>query len=228
MKTVLKLSLLAITINLIFSSCKKENSEDVNQDKIYAEYELFYDKNQDKTFASAIFKFSNNAGTQLELTSPSEIKFNSDVIPYDPTFAYYRKEYAGLVTSGTFSFKDKNGTVYTNAVSLSKIITNPTIDTIRRTGSYSYNWIGDSIIANETVGLVIGNNINTLNFQVFLQNTLNSKNLILPLNQLNQLPVGMSYTQLDRQIETNAAGVTSAGGKIRGKYRALNKNLYIK
>lgn len=227
-KKMTSLMLVIYILSLVLLSCKKENSEDVNQDKIYAEYELFYDKNQDKTFASAIFKFSNNLGTQLELTSPSEIKFNSDVIPYDPTFAYYRKEYAGLVTSGTFSFKDKNGTVYTNAVSLAKIITNPTIDTIRRTSAYAYNWIGDSIIANETVGLVIGNNINTLNFQVFIQNSLNSKNLILPLNQLNQLPVGMSYTQLDRQIETNASGVTSAGGKIRGKYRALNKNLYIK
>jgi hypothetical protein len=228
MKKIINQSLLLATIIIMLVACKKENSKDVNQDKIYAEYELFYDKNQDKTFASAIFKFSTSTGTQLQLTAPSEIKFNADVIPYDPAFAYYRKEYAGLVNSGTFSFKDANGTSYNNSVNLAKIITNPTIDTIKRTGAYTYNWIGDSLSANETIGLVIGNNINTLNFQVFLQNTLNSKNLILPLTQLNQLPVGMSYTQLDRQIETNASMATSAGGKVRGKYRALNKSLYIK
>lgn len=228
MKKSINLSLLSIFSILTFLSCKKENSEDVNQDKIYAEYELFYDKNQDKTYASAIFKFSNALGTQLQLTSPSEVKFNTDVIPYDPVFAYYRKEYAGLVTTGTFTFKDVNGLVHTNSVNLSKIITNPTIDTIRRTGAYNYAWVGDSVITNETVGLVIGNNVNTLNFQVFVQNTINSKNLVLSLSQLNQLPVGMSYTQLDRTTETTAPDVTSAGGKIRGKYRALNKNLYIK
>jgi hypothetical protein len=33
----------------ILQSCKKENSSDVNQDKIYAEYELAYDENLDKT-----------------------------------------------------------------------------------------------------------------------------------------------------------------------------------
>ena len=219
---------LAITLVSILSSCQKADSKDVNQDKIYVEYELFYDKNTDKTYASAIFKFNNSAGTQLQLTSPSEVKFNNDVIPYDPFFAYYRKEYAGQINSGTFNFKDKDGKIYSNTVNLAKLIGNPSIDTIKRVGSYVYSWLGDSLATNEFVGLTIGNNANAANFQVFLQYAVSSKNLVLPLNQLNQLPVGMSYCQLDRAIQTNASHVTSAGGLIRGKYRALNKNLYIK
>src|SRR5262245_21459177 len=98
MKTKLLKPIALLTILSTFmslSSCKKEDSDDVNQDKIYAEYELFYDKNTDKTYASAVFKFSNALGTNLQLTSPSEVKFNSDVIPWDPVFSYYRKEYAG-------------------------------------------------------------------------------------------------------------------------------------
>ncbi len=230
MKTAMrKLTFGIITALTIITSCQKPaDSKDVKQDKIYAEYELFYDKNADKTYASASFRFNDGAGTPLTLSSPSEIKFNNDAIPFDPIFNYYRKEYAGQINSGTFNFKDADGKTYSDPVSIAKIITNPTIDTIKRVGAYSYNWIGDSVVANETVGLTIGNNANTLNFQVFLQNTVNSKNLILPLNQLNQLPIGMSSCILDRQIEKAAPNVTSAGGKIRGKYRALNKNLYIK
>lgn len=219
---------LALLITTAFVSCKKEDSKDVSQDKIYAEYELFYDKGQDKTYASAIFKFSNALGTQLQLTSPSEVRFGSDIIPYDPVFAYYRKEYAGLITTGNFTFKDTNGKSYVNTVSVSKIITNPAIDTIKRTGAFTYNWIGDNVSSNELIGLTIVNVTNPANFQLFLQGAVGSTNLILPLTQLNQLPVGMSYCQLDRQIETVAPNVTSAGGKIRGKYRAVNTNLYIK
>jgi hypothetical protein len=228
MKKLVNLSLLATVLLMLFSSCQKADSKDVSQDKIYGEYELFYDKNTDKTYASAVFKFNSNTGNQLQLTAPSEIKFNNDVIPYDPIFAYYRKEYSGQINIGTFNFKDTEGKVYSNQVVLSKVINNPIIDTIKRIGSYAYNWVGDSVSANETVGLTIGNLLNTANFQVFLQNTVNSKNIILPLNQLNQMPVGLSYCQLDRQIESNAVNVTSAGGKIRGKYRGLNRNLYIK
>jgi hypothetical protein len=226
-KTVL---LSAITVLVISSACQKPaDSKDVNQDKIYGEYELFYDKNADKTYASAAFKFNSATGTPLQLTSPSEIKFNSDAIPYDPIFGYYRKEYAGQITSGTFNFKDGDGTVYSNQVSLAKMITNPVLDTIRRSlVAYTYTWSGDSLTANELIGLTIGANANPLNLQVFLQNTLSSKNIVLPLTQLNQLSIGMSYCQLDRQRESAASSVTSAGGKIRGKYRALNKSVYVK
>lgn len=230
MEAIFKKAAVAFTIlsGLLFSCQKPADSKDVKQDKIYAEYELFYDKNSDKTYASAAFKFNDALGTPLTLSSPSEIKFNGDVIPFDPIFNYYRKEYAGQINSGTFNFKDADGTVYSNNVNLAKVITNPTIDTIKRVGSYTYAWIGDSVTANEIVGLTIGNNANTLNFQVFTQNAVNSKNIVLPLNQLNQLPVGSSYCILDRTTQKNATNVTSAGGLIRGKYRALNKNLYVK
>jgi hypothetical protein len=227
----LKLKLIStiITAVIVLSSCGKEDSADVNQDKIYAEYELFYDKNNDKTYASAVFKFSNVTGTNLQLTAPSEIKFNGDVIPYDATFAYYRKEYAGIINSGTFTFKDTDGLTYTNPVSLAKIITNPVIDTIKRAnGAYTYTWVGDSVRQNELIGLTIGSVANPLDLEVFLQGAVSSKNFVLPLTQLNGLAIGNSYCQLDRQVETNAPSVTSAGGKIRGKYRAQNTTLYVK
>jgi hypothetical protein len=229
MKTTIMQLALSIIISLcLLTGCEKADSGDVNQDKIYSEYELSYDKNQDKTYASAIFKFNSITGTQLQLTAPSEVKFNGELVPYDPVFAYYRKEYAGQINSGTFTFKDKNGLAYINMVTIAAAISNTVVDTIKRTGAYTYVWLGDSCKNNELIGLTIGNNINPLNFQFFLQNTLNSKNLVLPLAQLNQLPVGNSYCQLDRQVETAAQNVTSAGGKVRGKYRGPNKNVYIK
>jgi hypothetical protein len=213
----------------LFTSCAKEESKDVAQDKIYAEYELYYDKNQNKTYASAVFKFSNVTGTNLQLTAPSEVTFNNDIIPFDGTFAYYRKEYAGLIQSGTFNFKDTDSKVYSNSVSLAKVIANPNFastDTIKRSnGAYTYTFSGDSITANEIAGLTIAFNSN---FQVFYQSTLGAKNFVLPLTQLNALSIGLNYCRLDRTFEKAAPDVTSAGGKIRGKYRSEDKNVYVK
>ncbi|MDD5571572.1 MAG: hypothetical protein PHD97_10540 [Bacteroidales bacterium] len=209
-------------------SCKKENSEDVNQDKIYAEYEIYYDHNADKTYASAVFKFSNALGTNLQLTAPSEVKFNNDLIPYDPTFAYYRKEYAGKIMTGTFTFKDTQGKTFTNTVNFMKTVENPTIDTIAKANSYTYAWVGDSIIANERIDLTMSCVASPAILQYFLQTTVNSKNFVLSQSQLNNLPTGLANCDLSRHCETTASAVTSAGGKIKSKYRALNKTVYIK
>jgi hypothetical protein len=211
---------------VIFNSCKKEDSQDVNQDKIYAEYELYYDKASDKTYASAIFKFSNVWGTNLQLTSPSEVKFNNDVIPYDPVFAYYRKEYAGLVTSGTFYFKDTDGTTYTNPVSNADVISFPAVDTIHNAGSYTFNWVGDSVLSNHWIELYMDGTAQN-NAELFIQYTLNSKNFVLAANRLQNLGTGNAISSLTRVRETVAPAVTSAGGKIRGKYHAQNKTIYI-
>ena len=215
-----------VLISFIFISCEKEESKNVNQSRIYAEYELFYDINVDKTYASAVFKFSSVTGTQLQLSAPSTVKFNNEVIPYDPIFNYYRKEYAGKINAGTFVFTDAEGKNYTNQVSLAPAIANPTnLESITRNGSFTYTWVGDAVKANETVGLTIGT---VSNFQVFVQNTVASQNLVLPLTQLNQLPVGTVNCQLDRQVETNVTQGTDVGGKVRGKFRALNKSIEIK
>jgi len=213
---------------LLFTSCKKEDSDDVNQDKIYAEYELFYDQNQDKTYASAVFKFSNALGTNLQLTSPSEVRFGTDVIPFDAAFAYYRKEYSGKINSGTFKFTDTEGTAYTNTVYLADTLANPAIDSISKSVSYTYTWLGSSVAANNTVGLTLSNVASPLNAKYFLQYTTGANNLVLGAADLNYLPNGPTTCHLERTIETVAPSVTSAGGKIRGKYKAWNRTVIIK
>ncbi|HEX8547234.1 MAG TPA: hypothetical protein VF691_09750 [Cytophagaceae bacterium] len=222
-------SVIAIAfLSVLLTSCAQEESKDVNPNKIYTEYELFYDANQDKTFASAIFKFSNVGGTNLKLSLPANIKFNGDELAYDPTFAYYRKEYAGKLTAGTFIYTDSTRKTFTNQVNLAPAIENPAITEINRAGSFTYTWIGEPVKANETIGLIIANAANATNYQLFIQNTLSSQNLVLPLNQLNALVAGDANCTIDRQVEVPVKEGTSVGGKQRGKYRALNRKVTIK
>jgi hypothetical protein len=211
----------------LLTSCANEDSTDVNQDRIYAEYELSYDKNQDKTFASAIFRFGNPTGTQLELTAPSQVTFNGDIIPFDQTFSYYRKEYAGNVTGGTFVFTDADGLTFTNTVSSTRTIAFPVVmDTIHNSGSYTLQWIGDSVVANERVDVWLDGPQQN-NAEYFTQYLVNTNNVILAANQLQALGIGSTNCTMERIWEQTATGVTGAGGKVRVKYKALNRTVQV-
>jgi hypothetical protein len=90
-----------ILLTMTFSAgCMREDSSDVNQDKIYAEYELFYNANEDITYARAVFRFSNALGIKLKLATGSEVRFNGDILTFKPALAYYEKSYAGKVMQG--------------------------------------------------------------------------------------------------------------------------------
>lgn len=211
----------------LFQSCANEDSSGVNQDRIYAEYELYYDKNTDKTYASAIFRFGHASGTQLELTAPSEVTFNGDVIPFDGTFSYYRKEYAGLVTSGTFVFTDTDGHTFTNTVGSTRTIAFPAgLDTIHNSGSFTLAWVGDSVVANERVDVWMDGPLQN-NAEFFTQYLVNTNSIVLAANQLQQLGTGSTTCTMERIWEENAVGVTGAGGKVRVKYKALNQTVQV-
>jgi len=219
------LSLLFIGL-MLFNSCIREESSDVNQDKIHTAYEMFYNANQDKTYARAIFKFSNVLGTQLQLTAPSQITFNGDVLTFQNTLAYYEKEYAGYIASGTFVWSDVNGISYTNTVH-NKVIDYPAnLDTIPRNAAYEMFWVGDSLSANERVVLTI-NGILEGDVQVFSQNNLHAKSIILALNQLQTLGQGQGSMWFDRYYEPGLTEKTSAGGSITARYRPINKTVFL-
>jgi hypothetical protein len=219
------LSLFAATT--FIQSCANEDSTNVNQDRIYAEYELYYDANTDKTYASAIFRFGHASGTQLELIAPSQVTFNGDIIPFDATFSYYRKEYAGKITSGTFVFNDADGNSFTNAVSTDRTIAFPAnMDTIHNANSYTLTWVGDSIVQNERVDLWMDGPLQN-NAEYFMGYVENTNSVILAANKLQNLGIGSTLCTMERIWEDTAIGVTSAGGKVRVKYKALNRTIQV-
>jgi hypothetical protein len=215
-----------ILSSVIFISCEKEESKNVNQSRIYTEYELFYDENTNITYASAWFRFSDAVGKQLQLSAPSTIKFNNEALPYDQILNNYRKEYAGKINSGTFVFTDVDGKTYSNQVSLAPAIANPAnLEPITKDKSYTYTWVGDALKRNELVSLTIGSGTT---IEVFLQVAEGAQQLVLPLTQLNKLLAGTGNCQLDRVAEGNVSQATAVGGKTRGKYRALNKSVEVR
>ncbi|MBC7777060.1 MAG: hypothetical protein H7246_16630 [Phycisphaerae bacterium] len=219
-------ALAAFFITIAFSACTKESASNVNQDRIYAEYELFYDKNTDKTTAIARFKFGGATGTLLELDSTATVTFNGDILPFNALLAAHLKEYAGFIGTGKFVYTNIDNDVFQNSVPAFEPIAFPTIGTMSKTAAYTLNWVGTPLAPDQEVGLAI-NGINEGDLQLFLQTADGATSLILAKNQLEKLGIGQATAAMDRSTISRSIDGTTVGGVITGKYRAKSETFQI-
>ena len=203
------------------SSCVRETSDNVNQDKIFTEYELFYNANEDKTYARATFRFSNTLGTKLELAEGSEVFFEGDLLTFNEVLAYYEREYAGLVDTGSFEWIDLDGNVFRNAVQINEIQYPDGIDTIGRTASFEITWTGDELANDELVTVTV-NGENEGDAKIFVTNDVGANSIILDLDKLQGVGAGPGKIWMDRSYSPVLQEETSAGGRITGRYRPVN------
>jgi hypothetical protein len=212
---------------LFFANCQRETSDNVNQDKIWAEYTLHYDANQDITYARAVLKFSNATGTLLELKSPAEVRFEGDILSFKPALAYYEKQITGFVSEGTFQYVDFDNDTFANEVKILSSIEFPTLlDSLSISKVYEMFWIGDSLGSNEAVSVFIkGTKQNDL--QTIITNNQYAKSIIFPLNKLQNLGTGAGLMTMHREYRITLQQATSAGGNRVGNYRALDRQVVI-
>lgn len=217
----------ALFIGLAFTSCKPEDSDDVNQDRIYTVYELFYNSNTDKTVAVARFRFGNPAGTLLELKTPAYALFNGDTLPYSYLYSGHAKEYAGHITSGDFTYANTEGIIFNNSVPSFDTIAFPaSFDTLNKTQAYDLVWEGSALAANQNVGIFVGS-WTWGDDAAFFTNTTGANNIVFGVNQMSNLALGTSTVYMDRSTEVTAADAPEAGGVIRGKFRAHNATIQV-
>lgn len=212
--------LLLLTISLSLFSCKKESSDNVNQDKIWAEYQLIYDNNTKITYARAIFKFSSITGTVLELKDPAKVMFNNDLLSYNPTLGYYEKQYTSFVTTGTFKYTDLDNNTFLNTLTITDTVGFPAgLDTIIKSTPFELVWTGAPLKANETITVWLNSNVEG-DARLFSTNMVNSTSIIFPVNQLTQLGVGpYGMLAMERLHNPPISQATSAGGLITIKYK---------
>lgn len=222
----INLILLAV-VSFFMLSCDKEDSADVNQDTIYAVYELFYNKNTDKTTAICRLRFGGPTGTLLEATGNASVTFNGDAMPYSVFYSGHAKEYAGLLSTGTFVYTNVDGDVFTNSAPSMDVISFPSSFTsITKSSANTLTWVGNALAANERAEFFIGTPVWGQNALFFAAGQ-GSTNIVLGTNQLANVAEGNATCILDRVNEVAAAQVTSEGGVSRSRYRALNQDITV-
>lgn len=224
MKTNILSILSALFLTVIMVSCQKQPSDAVDQSRIRQDYELFYDKNTDKTTAVAAFKFGESiTGTQLELTNGAQVKFNNDVLVFNAVLGRYEKEYTGFINTGTFTYKDVNGKILTNTVPAIKPIdfpASPATLSISKAQGINVTWDGSPLAQNDGVGLLVA-------LLPFTETTVNATFVRITSAQLQSAATGAHIAFMDRWTLSPLQQATNTGGSITSKYRAKNKNAEI-
>ena len=207
-------------------ACNREESKNVNQDRIFTIYELFYNANEDMTYARATFRFSNEFGTKLELSDPSAVYFNNQVLTFKKGLAYYERAFAGKISAGTFTWNDIDGKTFINNIAFKEIAFPASLTSIDRSSSFQLDWVGDPLQADELVTLWV-NGPYEGDAQTFSQDNVTSTGVILSRNKLQKIAPGNGYCVMDRIYKPGLSQETSVGGKIKGRYRAVNKTVVI-
>jgi hypothetical protein len=225
-----KLSYLLICgAGILTVSCEHEDSSDVNQDKIYTEYELFYNANEDKTHAVARFRFGSPTGTLLELTDSSGafVMYNGDTLPYNVWYGGHHAEYAGNLTGGTFTYSNTEGTVFENDVPTGTTIAFPAgFDTIDKSVAQNLAWTGTALGADEHVGIFVGS-WTWGEDAVFYTEDDGATQVVMGVTQMANLAIGSATVYMDRTHSTTVIEGTSEGGVIKYTYRGLNATVQV-
>lgn len=226
-----KIAFGALLSTLFFAtSCTKEDSNDVNQDKIWTEYEMFYNKNDDKTHVIARYRFGGSTGTLLELTDSTgaKVTFNGTQMPYSAIWSAHHLEFAGRLTSGMFSYTNTNGTVYNNAIpaNADTIAFPAGFDTIVKSQAETFTWGGNPLAPDERVGIFVGS-WGWANDALFYTDADGATNLIFGVQAKNSLALGQATVYMDRTLLSNYISGTSKGGVIRYTYRAMNATVVV-
>jgi hypothetical protein len=138
----------------------------------------------------------------------------------------HRKEFAGLVSTGTFVYTDLDENVFTNSVPALVPIDFPAIDTISSGGSFTFQWQGDAVGEDETVTLSV-DGTQQENFEVFTTILEGETQLVLGADKLGNLGAGAASAVLTRSYYRNSVDEgTSEGGRIASSYVA-EKSLII-
>jgi hypothetical protein len=228
MKRIAKIFSLALLLSslVMFTACNREDSDKVDQDTIWAYYEVFFNNNDGQSYARATFRFSNAVGTKLELSDGAEVRFDGTLIPWKDGLAYYELNLAGNVENGSFEYTDLDGNVYTNSVSIPWINYPADLDTIPKSAAFEMFWEGEVLGDNDSVVIWI-NGDNEGDAQLFAESDQGASSIILGANQLDDLPVGYADVVMDRTLSPTLEQATGAGGLITGKYRPENIEVFI-
>ena len=232
MRPLLRSTALAVTV-LAFAGCQMaEQSVNVNQSRIWTDYELHYDANTDLTTAKASFRFGSALGTPLDLTAPSEVRFNGELlarqVQFGTGFVSYERTFSGQVTSGTFRFEDTEGEVYSNSVTLRTVAFPSTVGPIDNDGSYAFDWVGSSLASGEEVDVTLWRLApGTVSLAVFPQRQDGARGVVMDAVQLRNVAPGDVALKMERRWSGTPGRAPDAGGKITVKWTTAEKVVTI-
>lgn len=226
MKSTVTLPFLALAI-LAVSACKREDSANIDQQRIYADYEYTYDGDSYQSIAEVTFRLDNSKGTKIELSDPANVRFNGEAMSYKNSSGSYRLNSSVNVIGGTYKYTDMGTQTYENSTAALTYIDLPYgLSAISRNGSFFLPWSGDPLQAGEAITVTISGGDQS-GSETWTINTVGASYIVLDQYKLNDLRAGTAYIQIKRQVVSGIHQSTLAGGKITSTYLSHKLQIWV-
>ena len=169
----MKRTLIVILLIGLISACRK-NSSEIEQNRIYQEYDVVFNNQTGNTEVSATFREDDASGKILKLTGGAKVYFNEQQISGKSNFY---ETYAGFISPVKIEFVDSDGKKYTNySFGIDYVDVNPLENFISGTNNY-FSWGGSAVGENESITFYARNSEGTSNDQKVSQQGASAINL---------------------------------------------------
>ena len=217
---------LFLLIATVLISCRKENSEKIDQSEIYTDYRIIYKEDLNKTFVRATFKHKLNTGENLKLGEDAKILADGSEMLWNSSFFWYEYDFLGLKDI-SISFTDNEGAEFFNNLKFNKIATYNKLDlnndSLYKDSIQFIPWDNaDPLVLGEHVDLIIIQN----NIVLVLSNdTIGAKGVYVETNSLNVFQLGDIEVHFEKWIDFSL-NTPSAGGN--GKSQVISETKTVK
>ncbi len=226
MKRTLTLGI-GMTVILFFTSCQREESINIDQNRIYTEYSYTYDSEKSQSIMEASFRIDNNGGKRIELSYPARIAFDGENMGYRKTFGDYQLKRTGNLNNGSFVYTDLDGNSYENNISLLRSIELPFgLTSINRNGNFFLPWTGDALQPGETISVIIDPQGEGSN-RTFTTSSTGATHIVLDEFKLRQIEPGFAKIEIIREQSNSITSAPLSGGRMEVKYKSREVNIEI-
>lgn len=212
---------------LFFTSCKREESSNIDQNRIYSNYEFVYDAGTNVSSVTATFRLDNSGGQKLELSYPSRVDFNGERLSWRQAMGNYKLTRSGFVSNGKFNFFDVADKHYSNDIAALSSIDIPFgMNSISKSGNFFLPWTGGPLMSGESV-IVRISGAESGGTKVFMITQPGATHIVLEQYKLNALGVGTANIQIERRTSGFLTSSNLSGGRIESVYKGRKISINI-
>ena len=210
---------IALLSVLFFTACKKEASVNIDQNRIYSDYEVTYSQMSNQTVTNAQFRIDSKSGKKIELTYPARVGFNGENLAWRNLGGVYESKRSGNHLNGSFTYLDIDENSFENTASVINPIDLPFgMNNISKNGNFFLPWTGAALQSGETVKVVISGGSQS-GSKTFNATLIGSSYITLDQYKLNDLVAGSAKIQIQREKITGLQQSSLAGGRITSIYQ---------
>jgi len=222
---IFKIALILIIGNT-FLSCRKENSEEIDQSEIYADYRIIYKEDLNKTFARATFKHQLNTGENLKLGKDASILVNGVDMVWNSTFKRYEYDFSDL-DGALFDFTDNDGVQFNNKLNFNKVAQynkqTASNDSLYKDSIQFIPWDNaDPLVSGEYVNLIMIQNKTIIELS---NDTIGATGVFINSDSFKPFQLGDIEVHFEKWVDFSL-NTNNAGGN--GKSQTISKTKIVK